>query len=60
MRGDSKALGFMYDTVMFLNLLPSEGEVIAGLVEHQRRSLETHDMAKRLEALEKQLSKEKS
>ncbi len=42
------------------NLLPSEGEVLAGLVDHQRRALETHDMAKRLEALEKKLSKEKS
>jgi hypothetical protein len=36
------------------DLLLSEGEALAGLVEHQRRALETHDLAKRVEALEKQ------
>lgn len=33
-------------------LLPSEGEALAGLVEHQRRTLETTDIIRRLEALE--------
>lgn len=42
------------------DLLLSEGEALAGLVEHQRRALETHDIAKRLEEIEKQLSKGKS
>jgi hypothetical protein len=46
-------------TVACGDLLPSEGEALAGLVEHQRRALETHDMAKRLEAIEQQLSKGK-
>ncbi len=41
------------------DLLLSEGEALAGLVEHQRRALETHDLAKRLEAIEQQLSKGK-
>ena len=38
------------------DLLLSEGEALAGLVEHQRRALETHDLAKRLESIEQQLS----
>lgn len=46
-------------TVASGDLLPSEGEALSGLVEHQRRALETHNMAKRIEALEKQASKEK-
>ena len=46
-------------TVASGDLLPSEGEALSGLVEHQRRALETHNMAKHIEALEKQASKEK-
>ena len=46
-------------TVASGDLLPSEGEALSGLVEHQRRALETQNMAKRIEALEKQASKEK-
>lgn len=37
------------------DLLPSEGEVLAGLIEQQRRSLETSDLAARLAAIEEQL-----
>lgn len=33
-------------------LLPGEGEALAGLVEHRRRAIETTDIMKRLEALE--------
>lgn len=36
-------------------ILPSEGEVLAGLIEQQRRSLETSDLAARLAAIEEQL-----
>jgi len=36
-------------------ILPSEGEALAGLVEQQRRSLETSDLAERLAAIEEQL-----
>lgn len=36
-------------------LLPGEGEALAGLIEHQRRSLETSDLADRLAAIEEQL-----
>lgn len=41
------------------DLLPSEGEALAGLVEHQQRALTTTEFAARLEAIEQQLSKEK-
>jgi hypothetical protein len=33
-------------------ILPSEGDTLSGLVEHQRRAIETTDIIKRLEALE--------
>lgn len=33
-------------------LLPGEGEALAGLIEHRRRALETNDIIKRLEAME--------
>lgn len=33
-------------------LLPGEGEALAGLVEHRRRAIETTEVMKRLEALE--------
>ena len=35
-------------------ILPGEGETLAGLIEHQRRSLETSDLAARTTALEEQ------
>ena len=37
------------------DILPGEGETLAGLIEHQRRSLETSDLAARMTALEEQL-----
>lgn len=37
------------------DVLPSEGEALAGLIEQQRRSLETSDLAERLAAIEEQL-----
>ena len=37
------------------DLLPSEGDTLAGLIEQQRRSFETTDLAQRLEAIEAQL-----
>lgn len=37
-------------------LLPSEAETLGRLVENQRRSLETTDLAKRLTAIEEQLT----
>lgn len=36
-------------------LLPSQGEALAGLVEHQRRAMYDQDLAKRIEAIELQL-----
>jgi len=38
-------------------LLPGEGEVLSGLIERQRRSLETSELAERLVAIEAQLKK---
>ena len=35
------------------NLLPSEGEALASLIEQQRRSLETSDLHKRMEEFER-------
>jgi hypothetical protein len=35
-------------------LLPGEGEILAKLVEGHRRAIETGDLARRIEALEKQ------
>ena len=35
------------------DLLPGEGEAIAGLIEHQRRSLETSDLIGRMHELER-------
>lgn len=40
------------------DLLPSEGEVLAGLIEQQRRSLETSELSERLAVIETQLKKE--
>jgi len=37
-------------------ILPSEAETLAGLVEQQRRSLETNEISKRLEAIEARLT----
>jgi hypothetical protein len=37
-------------------LLPSEAETLGRLIENQRRSLETMDLARRLAALEEQLA----
>lgn len=37
------------------DLLPSEGEALAGLIEQQRRSLETSELAERLAVIEERL-----
>lgn len=37
------------------DLMPSEGQVLSGLIEHQRRAYETTELARRLEAIEDQL-----
>lgn len=36
-------------------ILPGEGEALSSLIEHQRRSMETSDLAVRIAALEDQL-----
>lgn len=37
------------------DMLPSEGQVLSSLIEHQRRALDSHDTVQRLEAIEKHL-----
>ena len=37
------------------DLLPAEGQALAGLIDQQRRSLETTDLAQRLDSIEQQL-----
>lgn len=37
------------------DLLPGEGEALSSLIEHQRRSMETSQLAERLAAIEEQL-----
>lgn len=38
-------------------MLPSEGQALAGLIDAQRRAYETTDLAKRLEAIEEALNR---
>lgn len=51
----AKAQAVITQAVAAGNILPSEGEALAGLIEQQRRSLETSDLAERLAEIEKQL-----
>ena len=38
-------------------ILPSDGQAMSGLIEAQRRAYETHELAKRLEAIEEAINK---
>ena len=59
--GCSSAQARIMAAVASGELLPSEGESLSGLVEHQRRALDTTEFAKRLEAIEAKLNiKERS
>lgn len=51
----AKAQACIIQAVAAGAILPSEGETLAGLIEQQRRSLETSDLAERLAAIEEQL-----
>lgn len=48
----AKAQASIIQAVAAGTILPSEGETLAGLIEQQRRSLETSDMAERLATVE--------
>lgn len=48
----AKAQASIIQAVAAGSILPSEGETLASLIEQQRRSLETSDMAERLAAVE--------
>lgn len=51
----AKAQACIIQAVAAGTILPSEGETLAGLIEQQRRSLETSDLAERLAAIEERL-----
>lgn len=55
----ARAQALIVNAVSAGTLLPSEGHALAGLVELQRRSLETNDIAKRLAAIEEQFKENK-
>lgn len=55
--GCSDAQAIIMAAVAGGELLPGEGEALAGLVEHRRRTIETTDVLKRLEALEAEREK---
>ncbi len=54
--GCADAQAVIMQAVATGELLPSQGDALAGLVEHRRRALDTSEMAKRLEAIEEQLN----
>lgn len=53
----TKAQAAVVNAVAAGEMLPSEGQVMANLIDAQRRAYETHDMAKRLKALEEAVNK---
>lgn len=56
--GCAEAQAVILEAVAAGELLPSQGDALAGLVEHRRKAIETGDILKRLEKLES--SKEKT
>lgn len=53
--GCTEAQAAIMKAVASGELLPSQGEALAGLVEHQRRAMYDQDLAKRIEAIELQM-----
>lgn len=53
--GCSSAQARIMEAVASGELLPSEGEALSGLVEHQRRGLESSDHEARMRAIEEKL-----
>jgi hypothetical protein len=54
--GCAEAQAAIMKAVASGELLPSQGDALAGLVEHRRKALDTSEMTKRLEAIEEQLN----
>lgn len=52
-----KAQAAVVNAVAAGEILPSDGQAMSGLIEAQRRAYETHDLAKRLEAIEEAINK---
>lgn len=53
----TKAQAAVVNAVASGEMLPSEGQVMANLIDAQRRAYETHDLAKRMEAIEEAIGK---
>lgn len=51
-----KAQAAVVNAVAAGEILPSDGQAMSGLIEAQRRAFETHELAKRMEAIEAALS----
>lgn len=51
-----KAQAAVVNAVAAGEILPSDGQAMSGLIEAQRRAYETHDLAKRLEAIEEAIT----
>jgi hypothetical protein len=51
--GCDAAQAMIIQAVASGELLPSQGEALAALVEHRRKAIETSELVKRIEALEK-------
>lgn len=56
--GCAKAQSAIVKALSVGEILPSEAEILAGMVEQLRRSLETGDLAERLAVVEEQLKKD--
>lgn len=56
----TKAQAAVVNAVAAGEMLPSEGQVMANLIDAQRRAYETHDLAKRMEAIEEAISRRAS
>jgi hypothetical protein len=52
-----KAAAVVVQAVATGDMLPSEGQAMAALIDAHRKAYETHDLAKRLEALEQALNR---
>lgn len=51
-----KAQAAVVNAVAAGEILPSDGQAMSGLIEAQRRAYETHELAKRLEAIEEAIN----
>ena len=58
--GITAAIGAVLEAVGAGKITPSEGQALAGLLEAQRKNLETLELEARIDAIEESINKEKS